>query len=307
MNKLGRVTTLLLGVLMSAAVWAADPGIHEIYQAAEAGNLGQAQQMIAQVLKDHPNSAKAHYVDAELLTRQHQLTQARAELATAEKLDPGLSFAKPAAVQELRAHLQPASHVQSFTTPTAYDGPAYTRSSPGLPWGSIIGILALLSIAFLLARAMFRRTAQPESVVTPAYGAPHYGAPSYGAPAYAGGGYAQPGYAPGYAPAPAAPATGFGAAAGGGLGSGILGGLATGAAVGAGMVAGEALMHRVLDGGHTSSASNNLAGNAPAAYFDDTAQYVDSLTQYDMGGQDFGIQDAASWDTASNGGSDDWT
>jgi uncharacterized protein len=301
MNKLGRVTTLLLGVLMSAAVWAADPGIHEIYQAADAGNLGQAQQMIGQVLKDHPNSAKAHYVDAELLTRQHQLTQARAELATAEKLDPGLSFAKPAAVQALRAHLQPASHVQNFTTPATYSVPAYASNASSLPWGSIIGILALLSIAFLLARAMSRRTAPPESSVAPAYGAPRYGAP-----AYAGGGYAQAGYAPGYGPAPAAPGAGFGSAAGAGLGSGILGGLATGAAVGAGMVAGEALMHRVLDGGHASNVGNALAGNAPAAYFDDTAQYVDSLTQYDMGGQDFGIQDSTSWDDTRNS-SDDWT
>ena len=36
---------------------AADPTMNQIYEAAAGGHLDQAQQMITQVLADHPNSA----------------------------------------------------------------------------------------------------------------------------------------------------------------------------------------------------------------------------------------------------------
>mgnify|MGYP003868170939 CR=1 FL=1 len=54
--------------------------------------------MIQQVLIGHPNSAKAHYVQAEIAARQGQLPRAREALATAEKLAPGLPFAKAESV-----------------------------------------------------------------------------------------------------------------------------------------------------------------------------------------------------------------
>jgi hypothetical protein len=81
----------------------------------------------------------------------------------------------------------------------------------------------------------------------------------------------------------------------GGMGSGILGGLATGAAVGAGVVAGEALAHRFSDSHHdTCSMSPAAADATPAA---------DSL-----GGNDFGIADASSWDdNLGGGGGSDWS
>jgi uncharacterized protein len=58
-------------------------------------------------------------------------------------------------------------------------------------------------------------------------------------------------------------------------------------------VAGEALMHRVFTGrklpGHDSQ----------------TESRADSRPQYDMGGDDFGVSDASSWDDGG-GGSSDW-
>src|SRR6202045_4402730 len=84
---------------------AADPTMNQIYEAAAGGHLDQAQQMITQVLADHPNSAKAHYVQAELYAREGKTGPARTELATAEQLKPGLPFANPRAVQELKAQL----------------------------------------------------------------------------------------------------------------------------------------------------------------------------------------------------------
>ncbi len=67
-------------------LWAADadPTVHQIYEAAAAGHLDQAQQMMDQVLRDHPQSAKAHYVQAELYAEEGQFSLARSELNRAE-------------------------------------------------------------------------------------------------------------------------------------------------------------------------------------------------------------------------------
>ena len=68
-------------------------------------------------------------------------------------------------------------------------------------------------------------------------------------------------------------------------------------------MAGEALMHRFIDGN-----KNNAITEPP---FQDTSLWntsSDMSENDDMGGTDFGVADASSWDDdeASNGG-DDWT
>ena len=65
--------------------------MNQIYEAAAGGHLDQAQQMITQVLADHPTSAKAHYVQAELYAKEGKNALARAELGAAERLNPGLT------------------------------------------------------------------------------------------------------------------------------------------------------------------------------------------------------------------------
>ena len=86
------------------------------------------------------------------------------------------------------------------------------------------------------------------------------------------------------------------------MGSGILGGLATGAAVGAGMVAGEALMHNIMGDHHSSS------NPSPGQGFQDNGFQPRPDSNYDMGGNNFGVNDSSSWDdsSSSGGGSDDW-
>ena len=71
------------------ALAATDPTMHQVYQAAEAGRFSEAQGMMDQVLRDHPNSAKAHFVEAELLAKQGRLADAAAELGSAQRLAPG--------------------------------------------------------------------------------------------------------------------------------------------------------------------------------------------------------------------------
>src|ERR1700722_4934694 len=83
----------------------ADPTVAQIYEAAKSGHLDQAQQMMDQVLRDHPASSKAHYVQAELYAREGNPGLARSELARAEQLKPGLPDENPRAVQELKSEL----------------------------------------------------------------------------------------------------------------------------------------------------------------------------------------------------------
>src|SRR5476649_787282 len=106
-KSLIRATLLATAVAMAAPVFAAgaDPTMHEVYLAAEAGKFTEAQAMMDQVLRDHPNSGKAHYVEAELLAKQGKFVAAQAELANAERLAPGLPFAKAGAVEKLRTLL----------------------------------------------------------------------------------------------------------------------------------------------------------------------------------------------------------
>jgi hypothetical protein len=73
MKYLISMAALLLTFNVTA--FAADEvSMHEVYQAAESGKLNEAQAMIAEVLRAHPDSARAHYVEAELLAKQGKLT-----------------------------------------------------------------------------------------------------------------------------------------------------------------------------------------------------------------------------------------
>lgn len=83
----------------------AEPTVDQVYQASRAGHLDQAQQMMGQVLRAHPDSAKAHYVQAELYVEEGRRELARSELARAERLKPGLPEVDPSAVRELKAKL----------------------------------------------------------------------------------------------------------------------------------------------------------------------------------------------------------
>ncbi|ANN71681.1 tetratricopeptide repeat protein [Bordetella bronchialis] len=285
---------LLAGCLLfGGSAMAAEATPDQVYQAAQAGNYREAQAMMDQILRDHPNSAKAHFVEAELLGKQGKLQQAQAELNTALRLDPSQNFARPGAVDELRTLIASGSGAASRAQGTF----------GGIPWGMVLGIAALLIVVSLMMRAR-RRANVPSGGPGPygyGYGATR-NAPPYGPQGPQGpqGGYGYPGGA-----GPAAPATG-------GMGSGIMGGLATGAAVGAGVVAGEALMNRVLNGGGSAHAAGN-AGNPNAV--NDTGAGNSAEPGYDMGGNDFGLRDAGSWDDdparklgSSNdgGGADTW-
>jgi len=251
------------------------PTLQQIYQTAQAGKLDEAQGMMDKVLREHPNSGKAHFVEAELLAKQGRLSNAEAELHTAERLEPGLPFAKPQAVQELKARIG-ATHRSQSTMNSVH-----TETAAAFPWGLLLLGIGSIVLITMLVRAMTARNARNNVPMAGTYQAA--GMPGPAGQPYMGGGAA-----------PMAPA-------GGGIGSNIVSGLATGVAVGAGMVAGEALVHHFMDG--------NSSGTSPAVAASDS---WDSSSD-NMGGANFGIADNSSWDDNSNVadnmgvGGDDWS
>jgi uncharacterized protein len=262
------LTSLVLALSQQIA-FAAEYTVHDVYRAAEAGRVQEAQAMMRQVLRDHPESAKAHYVEAELYARSGQLDAARRELNTARRLDPTLGFASQNAVDSLQAHLDAAASRNPI------------RAQSGFQWGYLLLGVGLIAIIAIAMRRLLQRTVVPAS--TSLASSMPYG-----------------GYGPGYAPMAAGPSSSPGVGMGGGLGGGLLGGLATGATVGAGIVAGEALANRFMDGGHATDhlSAERLDTTPPINDWDDH-----------LGGNDFGIDDATSWDGSTTGGDigGDWS
>jgi hypothetical protein len=274
-NLLARL--LAAGVLSLAlggmAVAQTDPTVHQIYEAAASGHLDQAQQMIDQVLRDHPDSAKAHYVQSELYAREGKFGLARAELDRAEQLAPGLPKEDPRSVAALKSELARAGRAAP---------PFGVAQAPAhhFPWGVVL-ILALGAGVFwmLLSR---RRTSAPY--------------PSSGTPTAAAGPYG-PGYGPG---GPGAPL------GGGGIGSAVAGGLAGGLAAGAGIVAGEEIARRLLGGEHPSAPPDPVADGS------ELSAGNRDMGGSDFGVNDPGTWDdnsgGGSWsDNSGGGGGDDWT
>jgi hypothetical protein len=276
---------VLVTALACAGPVLATPTIDQVYEAARSGHLNQAQQLMDEVLRDKPNSAKAHYVEAEISARARNFDRARSELARAQQLDPSDAFAKPESLAALQRELARgnSNYRSNSYPPGTYVRPVERRSS--FPWGVVLLVVAGVVIVWALAsRRRYAGGYYPQA-----------GGVSPGPGGGYGGGYGPPG---GYGPA------GYGPPAGGGLGSGIVGGLASGLAIGAGVAAGEELVHHWID-----KDGNRVEGPPPA-------DYVPPDENANMGGNDFGVSDNGSWDDSGSsfggdggggGGGDGWT
>jgi hypothetical protein len=275
-----------------------EPTLKQVYAEAQAGRLDQAQVMMQQVLVAHPGSAKAHFVQAELAARQGKMSQAREALASAEKLAPGLPFAKPEAVQALRAQLAAknsaptnngsSSRAPATVAPAAYSSPVAPASS--FPWGLA---LALGGGAIALLIFLTRKKPAPAFMPQPAYASPGAMQGGLGGPQNFGMGNNM---------GSGAMAPGYGQPAGMGLGGKVMGGLATGLAVGAGVMAAQAIGKSLMGNDqHPAHQPDNLANNSG---------YEPFSGNNDLGGQNFGVNDSGSWDDggalASSDGGGDW-
>jgi hypothetical protein len=139
-----RAVVLIFLVGMTSVAFAA-PSVDDVYAAARAGRLGEADAMIREVLKEKPDSAKAHYVHAQILAAMRDNGGARTELAQAERLAPGLPFARSAAVAELQAK------IGSKSAPAAASGQ--------FSWAPIVLIgIVVLAVFFIIRRLMAARS-----------------------------------------------------------------------------------------------------------------------------------------------------
>jgi hypothetical protein len=280
-TKLFTTALLYLALCFTAPAFAEDDAtMHQVYLAAQAGKFNEAQAMMDKVLRDHPNSAKAHFVEAELLAKQGQLIKAGDELSAAERLEPGLSFVKPETLQKLKGHI--ASAANGVKQPNVIQPNVVHQNTPAFAKDSMPTILLILGIGLIVLFIIFilgRRNANKFPAKNYAGNAPGSNMPPMGA--------------------------GMGQPAAGGMGSGIMGNLATGAAMGAGVVAGEALMHHFIDGD-----KNKVVPEHDNSDWTSASNVNDFNTNDDLGGTDFGVADASSWDDAESGdsdGGDDWT
>ncbi|MDR0458761.1 MAG: tetratricopeptide repeat protein [Burkholderiaceae bacterium] len=167
---------LAAGLMACAVAWAAGPSVDQVYQAARAGNYAQAQSLMDQVLREHPDSAKAHFVEAELLARQGKLSAARGQLDNARRLDPSLSFAKPQAVQSLQALLTGGGNGQA----RRMIGGAPLRQG-GLSWGLILALVIVAGLVMMFLRARNRGAAGYRPLGAPMPGGPMGYGPAGGA------------------------------------------------------------------------------------------------------------------------------
>jgi len=271
MMKTQHLLKLLVGVfaslvlLTSNAVFA-EATLPEVYQAVQAGQLAKADVMMKEVLQNHPNSAKAHYVAAELYVKEGKLEAARSHFLKAENLAPGLPFAQADSVQKLQMQLASSAGAPVAGSSSIFSNPLF--------WG----LIAILVIGTIIVLKRRKRDAVEV-----------YNAPAAGYPGTPGGPAPYPG-APGGPGYPGAP---------GGAGSGLMGSLATGAALGAGMYAGQALASHLM-GGRDSNPGN--FGNNPnmnqvgGPALDDPNFGVRDASSWDDGGS------AGGWD--DNGGGD---
>lgn len=125
----------------------AEPSLNEINQTLKQGDIAKADALMKEVISAHPNSAKAHFKYSEILAAEGKVEDARTELAHAEKLQPGLEFAKPAAVQALKEKLNTTSG-------------GFHSTNPFVTWGAVAFVVIFVMV---IIRALRRPQIQPNS------------------------------------------------------------------------------------------------------------------------------------------------
>jgi uncharacterized protein len=271
LRRIAPALAALIVVACALPALAADPSPAQVYQAARSGNLAQAQQMIAQVLRDHPQSGQAHYAAAQIDARAGNYGLARRELQTAESLKPGLPFADPRSVQELR--------MQLAGTPLRVLAPRTVRAGRH-SFGLFLFLIGAAVVVWLVLRRRAARLGYPQ------YPGQYPGSMP---PAMPPGGYGAAGYPGGYMP---------------GGGSGVMGSVASGLALGAGVAAGEELVDHLLT--HGSAPGGGFMPPAESAPMPDPNA---DLGGNDFGLNDPGSwDDGGGWDGGGGGDSGNgWT
>lgn len=256
-----------------APAGAADPTLDRVYQAAQAGHVDEARQMTNRVVQDHPNSARARYVDAEMLARQGLFGPAQDELAAAERLAPGLPFARPEAAQALRDELASLGGKSNLSLgDSEHAASRANAAAASMPWGLLLAVLAGALLAWSLMLLMRVPRKSPDMALAgpqPAWAAPASGVPGTAAPQMPVGAAA------------AEPTV---------VGHQLAGGLATGVGIGAGVLAAGAIGHQLL--GH----AHEMPMDGPAAFPGSAVQTRSFVPASAIDDRDFGVVERGSCD-----------
>ena len=122
----------LVFVAVCASAWAL-PSTQDVEAAVEKGQYGRAETMMSEVVVARPESARAHYIYAEMLAHNGSFSKASGEAAKARELDPTLKFTSPEKFrnfEQLLQREQSASRSSTTTPMPATDAIAPAHSEP---------------------------------------------------------------------------------------------------------------------------------------------------------------------------------
>ncbi len=105
-------------MLVSALAFAV-PSASQIDQSIRSNNWQQADAQLSEVLQAHPDSAKAHYLYAQVLDREGRSSDALAQLQQAKTLDPSVKFTSQSAFDATAARIRSNANRANASTETA--------------------------------------------------------------------------------------------------------------------------------------------------------------------------------------------
>jgi hypothetical protein len=106
MKKFFAVALFGAALCFSALASAASPTEQQVQAALSRGDFAGAQQMLAEVVQDHPNNARAHYLYAQVLDRNGHAGDALTQLDLARQADPAMSFTQPNRLAAVEQHIR---------------------------------------------------------------------------------------------------------------------------------------------------------------------------------------------------------
>jgi len=171
--------TLSATLALTCGAARAEPSAQQIEAAITQGNWQEAATGLQQVLAAHPDSARAHYLYAQVLGREGQYDQALAQLNQAQALDPQLRFTTAARFAQVQARLRaaaaraggggqtasPGAGVSSFMSRAVAPVSSLADSrSRGPSTGMWVGlVVVIIGIVFVLRRTLRRTKASDDA------------------------------------------------------------------------------------------------------------------------------------------------
>ncbi|MEP9322983.1 tetratricopeptide repeat protein [Paraburkholderia phymatum] len=157
-------------MLVSGAAFAV-PTATQIETTIQQGDWQKADSQLSEVLKAHPDSARAHYLYAQVLDREGRPADALAQLQQAKTLDPQVRFTDPGRFAQTEARLRAdAARIGGGVTHRTGNPFAQQESAPatqsaiqqapqrhGPSTGMWIGIAVLIAAIALILRWTLRR------------------------------------------------------------------------------------------------------------------------------------------------------